>query len=214
MIVTLRWRKRNSMQRLFPIAWIIPFVETLVNSVNSSPSKTKGKSDLKESSIFPIAWIGTHVEIIRINTRPAGSILFVNPVNQSRSPLVSLRLPRRSWREAFLIGSPSSLITSTAFCTPCVDAILFVLMKFTWPMQTIRVYVRPFFARFQWNRLSRITRFVSLFPEFLALDQSERRRDWLAKGIAFLKSQMNFETLSVRCVLFVKRIIDYVNGSQ
>lgn len=48
---------------------------------------------------------GTRVEIIRINTRLAGSILFVNPVNQSRS-LGGFIAATAIAREVFPIGTP------------------------------------------------------------------------------------------------------------
>lgn len=70
----------------------------------------RAKAITEERPMFPILLEnGTRVEIIRINTRLAGSILFVNPVNQSRSLggfIAATTIARDSRREVFPIGTP------------------------------------------------------------------------------------------------------------
>lgn len=70
----------------------------------------RAKAITEERPMFPILLEnGTRVEIIRINTRLAGSILFVNPVNQSRSLggfIAATTIARDSRREIFPIGTP------------------------------------------------------------------------------------------------------------
>lgn len=135
--------------RISSITRIIPFTSRREARDRSSSFTDKGRKQSEKRgrcSRCSCLGNGTRVEIIRINTRLAGSILFVNPVNQSRSPLVSLRPPYGIRREAFLIGSPWSLITSTTSYVQLHHRynIAGLLMKFMRPipLQTVNTTVR------------------------------------------------------------------------
>lgn len=74
--------------RISSITRIIPFTSRREARDRSSSFTDKGRKQSEKRgrcSRCSCLGNGTRVEIIRINTRLAGSILFVNPVNQSRS---------------------------------------------------------------------------------------------------------------------------------